>query len=263
MGQSVMLAFEDTFEQPPVPLVAAFVDNCVSVTLDADGNSLRDAAEVTRPPDPTSHADLRLVDPPNRGSDRAAFVGLGEAMTEPPRDVERLTPRFLLNMMRRDDARQIIPPPAGTAVVMRASGARSKKPIKWRKQEERPGREVGGYVPFFRVSGLTPGERDFFHRRPNIARTLIREVIIGKIVNDELVEPIVKVERMRFAFDILGLEDYELQMIRQYRNAVRMALIDHARAIDPMRVQMIDGNAPSSSAPKMHTYERVTLGEYA
>ena len=102
-------------------------------------------------------------------------------------------------------------------------------------------------TPRFNVSGLSPGERNYYEQRPGLARDILREAI-GQIVREEL-----QAERprtleivggkQRFDFFVYGLMEWETSILRVHRGSARKYLSEHARTKDSARVYAIDRGA--------------------
>jgi hypothetical protein len=231
-------------------LVAAFVDSGVVITIDAEGNVLREAAQVTRVPDRPDFLDPLQRLPVNYGAGYDNIVGLGDPMSEPPRDdrPERLTFDSIKALMRH--------PVGGTdGPLSGSSGGRRRTKPKSAPATAWVGHGTGGHVPSIKFSGMTLGERAFYDRRPaDLARTVLKQ-LVGQIIRDEVQEPRVKVTSSSAPIEVFGLSDPELRILRAYRNAARIALIAYARdnatksdgllreerVNDPKRVAMLTG----------------------
>lgn len=244
-------------------LVAAFVDNCVARTLDADGYlSDPDSVEVTRRPDRPDNLGPMLSLPVNYGASYDCEVGLGDRMVEAPRDdrPERLTYDAIRALMRH--------PVGGEDGPLSGSGGgrRRTKPPKRLATNDPPGRAVGGYVSSFQVSGLTRGELDFYDRRPGVDVAVLHDFVARVILDPSIHElrgAAPRSERPLIVFEDdnpeYGLSEPKLQILRHFRNRARIALSEYARANDAGRIAAIDGaSAPTRPASSKRTYEHIS-----
>lgn len=123
-------------------------------------------------------------------------------------------------------------------------GAGRQKPIKPIKNAYAP---VEGNEPEkttrMQVPGLTPGERDYYLRRPGDARDVLRSHARQFEVAPKSVERIehLSTADRRKSFVIYGLTEIEIEILRLVPGRARQILSDYARAKAGERIKQIDG----------------------
>lgn len=236
-----MLAYDDLGAEPLEaaeldvgPIRYAHVEPGLTIVVGERG-VLREVNGAVHDRLPEQVTDVSPVIPANAGAGYHNLIGLGEAMIEPARDVEKPEGRLsfkAIEALMRPAMRSLGGGGGG-------SGRRRTKP-KPPPLGEQPDLREPKRVIRVQVTGLTAGERAYyFNRRDEATRVLratVGEIVVGAVENER---PAIGA-RGAHAFSVYDLDDHEARILKVYPGSARAALVKHARDADGARVKEVD-----------------------
>ncbi len=184
--------------------------------------------------------------PVNAGAAHAALLGSGEMMLDPQRDEDAPDPD---RPWSEDFTKSLMHKKVHGGHGGGGGSGRRRKPLKpvTISAPVLDGDDEGEPGVRFQVYGLTLGEADFYHRRgAEEARSVLRQHCAKIRASEYAPESFGRrnrTARMKHSFDVYGLTENEVELLRLHPGSSRRMLAEHAHAVDGQRVNAVDRGA--------------------